>query len=84
MLLMDVFKDQMTNPVKEISKRNYIILQKVPANLTYLFQPLDVQVGPNGYAKRFMKKNLLFGKLTKFNAQWMEIDSNRWKSLILT
>ena len=84
MLLMDVFKSQMTNPVKEILKRNNIILQKVPANLTYLFQPLDVQVGPNGYAKRFMKKNLLFGMLTKFNAQWMEIDSNRWKSLILT
>ena len=56
MLLMDVFKGQMTNPVKEILKRNNIILQKVPANLTYLFQPLDVQGGPNGYAKRFMKK----------------------------
>ena len=46
----------MTNPVKEILKKNSIILQKVPANLTYLFQPLDVQGGPNGYAKRFMKK----------------------------
>ena len=46
----------MTDPVKEIFKRNNIILQKVPANLTYLFQPLDVQGGPNGYAKRFMKK----------------------------
>ena len=56
MLLMDVFKGQMTNPVKEISKRNNIILQKVPANLTYLFQPLDIQGGPNGYTKRFMKK----------------------------
>ena len=30
--------------------------KKVPANLTYLFQPLDVQGGPNGHAKRFMKK----------------------------
>ena len=53
---MDVFKSQMTNPVKEILERNNIILQKVPANLTYLFQPLHVQGGPNGYAKRFMKK----------------------------
>ena len=29
MLLMDVFKSQMTNPVKEISKRNNIILQTI-------------------------------------------------------
>ena len=29
---------------------------KVPANLTYLPQPLDGQGGPNGYVKRFMKK----------------------------
>ena len=35
MLLMDVFKGQMANPVKEILKRNNIILQRVPANLTY-------------------------------------------------
>jgi len=55
LLIMDVFKGQMTDPVKEILKKNHIILQKVPANLTYLFQPLDVQGGPNGYAKRFMK-----------------------------
>ena len=35
MLLIDVFKDQMTDSVKEILKRNNIILQKVPANLTF-------------------------------------------------
>ena len=39
----------------EIFQKNHIILQKVPANLTYLFQPLNVQGGPNGYAKRYMK-----------------------------
>ena len=55
MLIMDVFKGQITDPVKEILKKN-IVLQKVPANLTYLFQPLAVQGGPNGYAKKFMKK----------------------------
>ena len=56
MLIMDVLKGQMTNPVKEILKKNNIVLQKVPANLTYLFQPLDVQGGPNSYAKKFKKK----------------------------
>ena len=52
----DVFKGQMIDPTKEILKRNNIILEKVAANLTYLFQPLDVEGGPDGYAKRFMKK----------------------------
>ena len=56
MLIMDVFKGQMTDPVKEILKKNNIVLQKVPAILTYLFQPLDVQGGPNGHTKKFMMK----------------------------
>lgn len=52
---MNVFKGQMTDAVKEVLKENRILLEKVPANLTYLFQPLDVQGGPNGYVKRMMK-----------------------------
>ena len=60
MLLMDIFKGQMTDPVKEILKGNNIIIQKVPANLTYFFQQLNVQGGPNGYAKRFMRKKSTF------------------------
>ena len=31
-------------------------MQSVPANFTYLFQPLDVQGGPNGFEKCLMKK----------------------------
>ena len=78
MLLMDVFKGQMTNPAKEILKRNNIILQKVPANRTYLFQSLDVQGGLNGYAKRFMKK-----KFTCWYAHQVQraMDGNRFKSM---
>ena len=45
----------MTPTVREFLKENNILLEKVPANLTYLFQPLDVQGGPNGYVKRYMK-----------------------------
>ena len=78
MLLMDIFKGQMTDPVKEILKGNNIIIQKVPANLTYFFQQLNVQGGPNGYAKRFMKK-----KSTLWYADYVqrEMDGNRFKSM---
>ena len=54
-LIMDVFKGQMTDAVKKVLKENRILLEKVPANLTYLFQPLDVQGEPNGYVKRIIK-----------------------------
>ena len=78
MLLMDVYKGQMTDPVKEILKRNNNMLQKVPTNQTYLFQPLDVQGGPNGYAKLFMKK-----KFTLWYADQVQrtMDGNRFKSM---
>ena len=56
LLIMDVFKGQTTNNLLQLLQENDIILQTVPANLTYLFQPLDVQGGPNGYVKRMMKK----------------------------
>ena len=44
LLIMDVFKDQMTNDVLKILRDNDIFLRTVPANLTYLFQTLDIQV----------------------------------------
>ena len=53
---MDVFKGQMTYAVRKLLNENHILLEKVPTNLTYLFQPLDVQGGSNGYVKGFMKK----------------------------
>ena len=58
-LIMDVFKGQMTDTVKKVLKENRILLEKVLANLTYLFQPLDVQGGPNGYVKRMMKNKFI-------------------------
>ena len=56
---MDVFKGRMTCAVRELLNKKYILLEKVPANLTYLFQPIDVQGGPNGYVKRFTKKKFM-------------------------
>ena len=56
LLIMDVFKGQMTCAVRELLNENHILLEKVPAYLTYLFLPRDVQGGLDGYVKRFMKK----------------------------
>ena len=58
LLIIDVFKGQMTSPILEVLLNNNILLQSVPANFTYLFQPLDVQEGPNGFVKRLMKKKI--------------------------
>ena len=42
---------------KRFSAQYEIIISSLEsANLTYLFQPLDVQDGSNGYVKRFTKK----------------------------
>ena len=54
--VMDVFKGQMTSPVLKVLLNNNILLQSVQANFTYLFQPLDVQRGPNDFVKRLMKR----------------------------
>ena len=56
LLIMDVFKRQMTSPVLKVLLNNNILLQSFPANFTYLFQSLDVQGGPNGFVKRLMKR----------------------------
>ena len=56
LLIMDVFKGQMTSLVLKVLSNNNILLQSFPANFTYLFQPLDVQGGPNGFVKRLMKR----------------------------
>ena len=51
---MDVFTGQMTEPVKEKLRANNILLVRVPANMTNLFQPLDLTV--NGSVKALMKQ----------------------------
>ena len=54
LFIMDVFKGQMTPAVLNMLKANNIFLTKVPANMTNLYQPLDLIV--NSYAKSFMKR----------------------------
>ena len=60
LLIMGVFKGQMTKQVTDLLNENNIKLQKVPGNLSSLFQPLDVQGGPNGHAKRQPRPQRIF------------------------
>ena len=66
LLIMNLFKGQMTKQVKKLLNENNIKLQNVPVNLTHLFQALDVQGGPNDHAKRWRRRrSFLFGMLPK-------------------
>ena len=55
LVIMDVFKGQTTTAVQGLLKKNNILFTKVPANMTYVYQPLDPTV--NGYAKSFMTRH---------------------------
>ena len=54
LLILDLFSGQMTTTVTEKLAENHIKYVKVPANMTNLFQPLDLKI--NISAKPFMKK----------------------------
>ena len=49
----------MTENVRHLLEENNILLQKVPANLTYLLQSLDVQGSSKGYAKKLTKEKFM-------------------------
>ena len=51
LVIMDVFSSQITSVVLDCFKDNKIEVVCLPANMTYLLQPLDLTV--NGYAKKF-------------------------------
>ena len=54
LVIMDVFTGQMTSDLLNLFRDNKILLTNVPANMTKLYQPLNLTV--NGYAKRFMAR----------------------------
>ena len=51
---ISVFRGQMTEKVLEKLKCNKIFTVRVPANMTHIFQPLDLTV--NGHFKQYMKE----------------------------
>ena len=53
LLIMDVFRGQMTEEVTSLLHDNNVLLVRVPSDMTHLFQPLDLTV--NGHCKAYMK-----------------------------
>ena len=72
LVIWDVFKGQMTETVKQKLESLHIQLVSVPANVTHLFQLLDLTV--NGSAKKFMCNQ--FSKYYS-NAVKVQIDSGK-------
>ena len=76
LLIMDVFKGQVSSPVMKVLSNNNILLQSVPAVFTYLFQPLNVEGEPNGFVKRLMKR-----KFTDWYASQINLAMEEGKEL---
>ena len=67
LLILDVFRGQMTKDVTDLLLKNKIFYVKVPNNMTQLFQPLDLTV--NGHCKSFLKRKFAEWLSRQFNNQ---------------
>ena len=75
LLLLNVFRGQMTDPVLLKLRENSIFLVRVPPNITNLFQPLNLTV--NGAAKAFLKRKYTewySGEISKALADGIALD----------
>ena len=54
LLILDVFRGQMTDRILNHLEENNILFVKIPANMTHILQPLDLST--NSWAKKYMKK----------------------------
>jgi len=67
LLILDVFRGQMTSEVTDLLKENNIFFVKIPNNMTDLFQPLDLTV--NGYCKSYFKRKFAHWFAQQFDRQ---------------
>ena len=75
LLLLNVFRGQMTDPVLLKLRENSIFLVRVLPNMTSLFQPLDLTV--NGAVKAFLKRKYTewySGEISKALADGIALD----------
>ena len=79
LVLLDVFTGQTTPAVLKTFKDNEILLVFVPANMTHIFQPLDLSV--NAFAKKFTKDKLINGTPIKLLDKWTRVKMYKKSSL---
>ena len=76
LLIMDVFKRQMTNPVLKKLEKHNILLTRIPGHMRHLFHPLDLTF--NGYFKQLMKRKFAewyAHKVTRALANGQDLES---------
>ena len=67
LLILDVFRGQMTSEVTTLLQENNIFFVTVPNNMTLLFQPLDLTV--NGFCKSYLKRKFAQWFAQQFDRQ---------------
>ena len=85
LIIINVFKGQMTSDVSESLTKNYFYVVNIPANKTRFYQPLDITV--NGFCKKFLKKTFTYwyaGQQPKQLAKGIKLDETNVKLLLST
>ena len=67
LLILDVFRGQMTSEVITLLQENNIFFVTGPNNMTHLFQPLDLTV--NGFCKSYLKRKFAQWFAQQFDRQ---------------
>ena len=80
LLSTDVFSGQITQAVLDTLQKEDILLSRVLAGMTHIYQVLDLTV--NGYAKRFTKKNQVQQQLNSL-MKVKKSNKSRLNSLLL-
>ena len=74
LVVFDLFRGQLTKSVLQFLHHNNFVVTFVPANMTHLYQPLDLAV--NGYANKFSKT-----KFKEWHANQTIQQLDEWKEL---